>query len=138
MKQGPSFGGHFQAWPWSTCGDREIVAAATYLRRATPHEIVFSDPLDLTTFAQPGPKLWGDVVGKKFGVWWNSPNGEVNMDDVMAAVQKFTDDPNAPHLTWVDIDGEEPNVTLNFGDIQMIVQGFKGEPYPFSDPAECP
>ena len=60
------------------------------------------------------------------------------MDDVMAAVQKFKKLDTAPHLTWMDIDGQEPNVTLNFSDIQMIVEGFKGQPYPFSDPAECP
>ena len=60
------------------------------------------------------------------------------MDDVMAAVQKFQQLENAPHLTWVDLDGEIPNAVLNFTDIFWIVQGFKGEPYPFSDPAECP
>ena len=55
----------------------------------------------------------------------------------MAAVQKFQQLINAPQLTWVDVDGETPNEVLNFGDIQMIVQGFKGDPYPFSNPAEC-
>ena len=68
----------------------------------------------------------------------SSPNRVANMDDVMAGVQKFSQVESAPPLTWVDLDPEVPNVVLNFTDIFQIVQGFKGEPYPFSDPAACP
>ena len=60
------------------------------------------------------------------------------MDDSVAVVQEFQELETAAHLTWVDIDGEEPNVPLNFGDIQMIVQGLKHQPYPLSAPVECP
>ena len=41
-------------------------------------------------------------------------------------------------MTWVDVDPEVPNAVLNFTDIFQIVQGFKGEPYPFRNPADCP
>ena len=78
------------------------------------------------------------MVGNFDGSEWTVPNGVVNMDDVMAGVQKFKELETAPPLTWVDLDGEVPNTVLNFTDIQMIVNGFKGEPYPFRDPAECP
>ena len=127
------------SWPAVVhLGDCEIVAVATYLLSATADGAAFSDPLEIATIAQPTPKYWADCVGALEGDAWAAPNLVVNMDDVMAAVQKFTDDPNAPHLTWVDIDGEAPNVVLNFTDIFQIVQGFKGEPYPFSAPAACP
>ena len=56
----------------------------------------------------------------------------------MAAVQKFTDDSNAPPLICVDLEPEVPNAVLNFTDIFWIVQGFKGEAYPFNDPLLCP
>ena len=58
--------------------------------------------------------------------------------DHWAAVQKFQRLEGAPPLIWADIDGEVPNAVLNMTDILQIVQGFKGEPYPFRDPAECP
>ena len=126
---------HSDSWPAVVhVGDRPIVPVATYAIRSTPDGATFSDPLEVPTIARPSPKYWADCVGALEGGGWTAPNGVVNMDDVMAGVQKFTDDPNAPHLTWVDVDGEIPNAVLNFGDIQMIVNGFKGEPYPFTMP----
>lgn len=119
-------------------GDCPIVPAATYALRATPDGINFEDPHAIETILEPAPKKWGDVVGEYSEGEWTPPNGVVNMDDVMAAVQKFLDDPNAPHLTWIDVEGEEPNAIVNMTDILQIVRGFKGEPYPFSDPVLCP
>ena len=127
------------SWPVVVhLGACEITPVATYEIRSTWDGVCFSVPLVIETIARPTPKYWADCVGVFDGEAWTEPNGVVCMDDVMAAVQKFRKFENAPHLTWVDIDGQEPNVTLNFADIQMIIQGFKGEPYPFADPAECP
>ena len=115
-----------------------MVPVATYEVRATQDGGTFTTGLEIGTIARPTPKYWADGVGVLEGAAWTAPNGVVNMDDVVAAVQKFQQLDTAPTLTWVDVDGEVPNGVLNFGDIQMIVDGFKGEPYPFSDPAECP
>ena len=111
---------------------------ATFEVTATMDEEYFSAPLAVGTIAQPAPKYWADCVGAFEGSAWTGPNGVVNMDDIMGAVQKFQQLASAPPLTWVDIDGEVPNVVVNMSDIQRIVQGFKGEPYPFSAPAACP
>ena len=100
--------------------------------------MTYSDPLLLTTIPQPGTKYWADVVGAFEGGAWTAPNGEVNFDDVQAAVQKFKKEPNAPHLTWMDVDGQVPNAILNFTDIMRIVQGFKSEAYPFGCPPDDP
>ena len=128
-----------EVWPAIVqVGDCGIVPVASYKVRTTRNGVFFSDPLELGTISQPGPKHWGDCVGEFNGTEWTAPNAEVNMDDIMAAVQKFKQLEDAPVLTWVDIDPEIPNTVLNFTDIMMIVQGFKGNPYPFSDPAECP
>ena len=132
----------FRDWsgdpPLIHVGDCPVVPVATFEIRSTPDGVVFSDPVVVPTVGRPGSKQWGDVVGTLEGGSWGWPNGVVNMDDVMAAVQKFQHLPTAPPLVWVDVDGEIPNAVLNFTDIFRIVQGFKGEPYPFSDPAECP
>ena len=127
------------AWPDVVhVGDCPIVPVSTYAVRATEDADYFSAPLAMGTIARPDSKYWADVVGVYGGVAWTGPNGVVNMDDVMAAVQKFQQLDSAPHLTWVDVDEEVPNAVLNMTDIFQIVQGFKGEPYPFSSPADCP
>ena len=99
----------------------------------------YSAALRLPTIPQPDPavpKWWTDVVGAKVALW-TPPDKVVNMDDIMAAVQKFQKVPDAPHITWMDVDPEVPNVILNFTDIQVIVLGFKGNPYPYSAPEDC-
>ena len=90
------------------------------------------------TILRPGTKYWADCVGEWDGTQWTPPNKVVNMDDVMAAVFYFKSAANKPHRTWVEIDDEGVNMVLNFTDIMRIVQGFKGEAYPFSNPADCP
>ena len=126
-------------WPGVVhVGDCAIVPAAAYEIRPTLDGTTLSDPLGISTIAQPVPKYWADVVGEFDGSEWSAPNAVVNMDDVMAGVQEFEQLETAPPLTWVDLDPEVPNGVLNFTDIFRIVQGFKGEPYPFSDPAGCP
>ncbi len=127
------------SWPAVVhLGDCEIVPVATYEIRSTWDGVAFSPPLTIETIAQPAPKYWADCVGALEGNAWTGPNGVLNMDDVVAAVQKFQDHPTAPPITWVDMHDQAPNVILNFDDIFWIVQGFKGESYPFSGPAECP
>ena len=120
--------------------DCKIIPAATYEIRALVggDPPVLSGPLVAPTTPDPMPKHWGDVVGPMAGGAWTGPDGFVNMDDVMAAVRKFLHDPTAPHLTWVDVDPDLPDAILDFTDIMRIVQGFKGEEYPFPDPASCP
>ena len=130
--------------------DCHVFPMASYEIRATMDELVFTNPFGVSTIAQPAPKYWADVVGTFDGVAWSAPDGSVGMDDVQAAIQKFQKKDTAPHLTWADVDGQVPNVILNFTDIQQIVQGFKGDPYPFGcppddpcydnggDPANCP
>jgi hypothetical protein len=132
---------HIQDWsPYSLIhvGDCEVVPAAIYEIRSTPDGVTFGDPLMVGTTPEPAPKKWADCVGQLEGEEWSGPNGVVNMDDVMAAVQKFKKLDTAPPLPWVDVDGEVPNAILNMADVFQIVQGFKGEAYPFSDPALCP
>ena len=129
----------FRTWPEPVIhlGDCQIVPVASYEIRATVDAVAFTDALPLRTITQPVPKMWGDCTGDFTGAAWTGPNGVVNIDDIMAAVQKFQQLSTAPPLTYVDVDDEVPNGVLNMTDILQIVQGFKSEPYPFSDPADC-
>lgn len=116
------------------CG---IVPVAVYDIVATPDGVVFSDPLAVATILEPSPKLWGDTVGD-FAGSWNGPNGLVNVNDFLAAVQKFQGTAGAPHLTWVDVHDEVPNAVINFTDVFQLLKAFQGDAYPFSLPANCP
>ncbi len=127
------------SWPaLVNVADCEIVPVATYEIRPSPDGNSLGDPIITATILEPSPKEWADVVGTFTGTKWTKPNGTVNMDDVMAGVQTFKRLAGAPHWTWIDLDEEVPNAIVNFTDIMRIVQGFKGDPYPFSDPANCP
>ena len=122
-------------------GDCEIVPFATYKVRTTPDEVTFSDPLELKTISELEPgKYWGDVVGAFEGGVWTPPNTVVNFTDIQAAIKTFQREANAPHITWVDLEGSGgvPNVVLNFTDIQFLVLCFQSAEYPFSSPASCP
>ena len=126
------------AWPAIVhVGDCHVVPAATYEVTATCNGEVFTGPLTVSTISPPGTKYWADVVGGFAGTW-EPPNGVVNMSDIQAILQAFSGLETAPHLTWVDLDGAVPNKIVNMTDVQQAVAGFKGEPYPFSDPAGCP
>ena len=123
-------------------GDCEIIPMATYALRTTFDPLVgqpiFSDDLIIGTILKPGTKCYGDIVGIWTGTQWTCPNGTVGMGDVMAAVFAFQHHPNMPHRTWAEVDDAGLNMVINIADIQQIVFGFKGQPYPFPVPANCP
>jgi hypothetical protein len=129
-------------------GGCDIVPVAAYAVRASVDGIYLSDAwLDIETIEKPGAtRYWADIIGYFNGVEWTAPNGEVNFDDVVAAVKYFESDPYKPHLTCVDLDAQYPNKVLNFADVFNIVLAFQGAEYPFgcffddpcADRASCP
>ena len=138
----------FQDWSqWSTgvhvtgCA---VVPASTYEIVAVTPDGSESAPLIVKTVAQPLPKQWGDVVGYFDGTEWTPPNGDVNMDDVTAAIWKFQQPAGPPHFAIVDV--AEDLGFVNFTDIFLLVQAFKGEAYPYGcendpccgEPDPCP
>ena len=126
-------------WPQDVVhiADCEVVPIAEY--EITAYDgLGFSAPQAIGTIQRPDLKCWADCVGEWDGAQWTPPNQVVNMDDVMAAVFYFKQVANKPHRIWVEVDDEAVNMVLNFTDIQRIVQGFKGETYPFRNPAACP
>jgi len=118
------------------CG---IVPASTYLLRSTINGVDFSDPLVLNTTLKPAEgKHWGDCVGTFDGTAWAPPNGTINIDDVVGAIQTFQDLPMAPPVDWTDVHPEQPNLLVNIVDVQFLILAFQGHVYPFSSPEVCP
>ena len=138
----------YRVWPEPlvSVGDCMIAPTVTYKVTAAvgPTPEIHSDALIVDTIPQPFPKYWCDVVGEFVVVGesiegeWTPPNGIVNMNDIMAVLQGFSSASGAAPLTWLDVDPEVPNAIINMTDVQRAVSAFKGEPYPFIDPADCP
>ncbi|MBI4716228.1 MAG: PQQ-dependent sugar dehydrogenase [Planctomycetes bacterium] len=118
----------------------------TYEIAATENGLTFSAPLTVTTVPRPCPKRWGDAVGDFSAGQWTAPNGTVNVNDFLAALQKFQVLPTAPHVTVVDVVGagvlgQEAclNRSGNIGDVFNLIKAFQGAAYPFTtDPGSCP
>ena len=96
----------------------------------------YSEPLDLHT-----PSVWGDVVSTCMNHDCQPPNGEVNIDDILAAIGGFQS-LNLNPLTWFDLapalnDGV-PNQEVDIDDILANIQGFQSKPYPGLGPLNCP
>ncbi|MBI4717282.1 MAG: hypothetical protein HY763_05720 [Planctomycetes bacterium] len=114
-----------------------VVPVAQYEIRATADGQVFTAPLSVSTIAKPGVKQWADTVGAFAGTW-AGPDGFVNVNDIQASIHYFQGNAAAAPLTWVDLEPQIPNVTLNFTDVFQTVKGFQGGAYPFALPAGCP
>ena len=121
-------------WPESVVhlSDCEIAPAQTYGVSATTDGTSFSSRLVVATTPKPQGKFWADLVGNFDGVAWSGPNWLVNVDDVSSMIKFLTDKP-APHITVVDLVGAAPTYTnclINATDLQMVLSGFKGDPFP--------
>ncbi|MBI4718831.1 MAG: thrombospondin type 3 repeat-containing protein [Planctomycetes bacterium] len=143
----------FRIWPEAVVhvGDCPIIPVAAFELRTTANGSVFSSPLPVSTIALPaGGKFWGDTVGQ-FGIVtpgvWDPPNGVVNVNDFVAALEKFQNSATPRvHLTVVDVvgaglPGQEAclNRSANIADVFNLIKAFQGTAYPFTtDPGSCP
>ncbi|UCC30486.1 MAG: hypothetical protein JSU86_20095 [Phycisphaerales bacterium] len=101
----------------------------------------FSPPLEVST------TRWGDPVGRFLSdeQVWSTPNDRVDMiEDVVAIIDKFRNEPSAPSKSRADVVGALPtekllNQIVDFNDITRSGQAFEGFPYPFTPgAAPCP
>jgi len=126
-------------------GDCEIAPARVYGLRGTEDGQLFSAPLVVATRPKPQGKNWGDTVGFLSETGWTAPNGVVNVDEVWAWI-KYVGGRSMPELTWIDLAPQTPNWLINADDLQIVLQAFRGKPYPpssflenpTSDPGNCP
>ncbi len=127
------------AWePVIDVSDCEIVPAAIYGIQATTDGVVFTPVHKVRTILKPEPREWGDAVGSFVGSTWTIPDGIVTTSDIVAAVKKFQLDPQAPDFTRMDLDSEVTNRIVTAADILAFVIAFEGDPYPYSNPTDCP
>lgn len=80
--------------------------------------------------------LWGDIAGEFDGVEWAPPDGRVDILDLAAIVQAFSNLPTAPPLEWTDLWGCTPDGRIDIVDMVMVVNGFSGLTY--AESTDCP
>lgn len=125
-------------------GDCAVAPRSIYSIRATEDGVVFSPPQEFRTIHQPTPKHWGDTVGSLVAGLWSAPNGTVNTNDFLAALQKFQNLETAPHTAVTDVQAvssTDPclNRVTNIADVFLLIQAFQGNAYPFvTDVVSCP
>ncbi|MBI4717246.1 MAG: hypothetical protein HY763_05540 [Planctomycetes bacterium] len=125
-------------------GDCEVSPRATYGIAATEDGVVFSPQRVFQTVARPTPKFWGDNVGIFTGGSWTAPNGVMNINDVISALQAFQGLASAPHFSFVDVQASDVNNpcmnrTVNISDVFLLLKAQQGEVYPFMfAPLGCP
>jgi hypothetical protein len=77
---------------------------------------------------------WGDLVGDCSVTPCTPPDGKVDFIDISAIVGKFQDSEWAPIKARADVAPEVPDRVIDFSDIMYVVDAFRGQPYPFSEP----
>ncbi len=121
--------------------DCAIVPDAKYAVKASADDVSFSAGELLETAYLPlDGRKWGDVVGlfDNIAIVWLQPDGTVNGFDVVAVLQNFSLNPNAPHFTRTDVNPQVPDKVTNGNDVLQIVNAFGISPYPFVTPDNCP
>jgi len=126
---------------WGSLGtiqvsDDEIVPGAVYEVQAVKQtcspgvEGNFTTPLQVSTSAR-----WGDVADP-----FNppSPTAQPDMSDVSAVVDKFKNALGAVSKARADLYPDVPDQIVDFADVSMTVDAFKGQTYPFDGPSGCP
>ncbi len=130
-----------QQWPEELhVTDCRIVPSHTYYVEAcvSPAGVAdCSEPLELRT-----PTLWGDVVFTCRSYSCLAPQGEVNIDDILASIGAFQSANKNP-LTWFDLTPNSapthvPEQMVLIDDILAIIEGFQSKQYPGDGPDDCP
>ena len=112
----------------------EIAPVHRYLLSATstPPDGPFAGPVTIETIARLEGKFWADIVGRFTGSDWSGPNSLVTVDDVVAFINFKLFKP-APHVTAIELAGGPPsfvNFYVSVTELGLILQGFRGLPYP--------
>ncbi len=145
-QNGPKFkGSRLQCDPfymdWSAVNllsvfDEAVVPGATYQFQAihTQCDTAVSESYSPTISVQTIAR-WGDIAPP-----FNPPSSSVQPDflDIAANLGKFRNQEGSFSMARCDINPALPDQRIGFSDISILVDAFKGLPYPFPGPLPCP
>ncbi len=109
----------------------EIVPGNAYTIEAMYDSTTVTSAITVNT-TQPDigtSRQFGDSVGSFGGGMWSAPDGIVTTNDIIAAVQKFSDAGGPPHRVRIDTDGKDVNAIVASNDILRTVRGFAADAF---------
>jgi len=111
----------------------EIVPGNSYTVEAMYDSVTVSSPISVNTTAPAisTSRQFGDSVGVFAGGMWTAPDGIVSANDIVAAVQKFSNAGGPPHRARIDTDGKDVNTIIASNDILRTVRGFAADDFGF-------
>ena len=117
------------AWGTVIASSQDIVPSTTYHVQAECGSLTTAPGVVTTT-------RWGDIVGdfNTGSGQWTPPNGDVDISDIVAAVEAFEGQPTAPSTGTVDLWPCVPDGIIDIVDIVQVVDAFEGTPYPCPGP----
>ncbi len=123
---------------WGALGLLHVYGTAVVPNAAYDIAAVQCDPAVESNFAPPlsvSTGRWGDIVAP-----FNPPSTTAQPDavDVASMVNKFKQVPGSPTTAQCDLYPDMVDQIINALDITLMVDAFKGEPYPFAGPTPCP
>ncbi len=110
-------------WGDLRIADREVIPS-----RAYPVQLQFDDG-GLSPAATAITSIWGDTI---------APYGLVDAVDIAGGVGRFKGLRESPPVERCDLYPSVPDQIVDALDITMIVDAFKGFPYPLRVPEPCP
>lgn len=130
---------------WSAFGivhayGREIVPGGLYDIQVINANCDVADESCYTAALNLSTSVWGDVGGAFVDGAWSAPDGRVDViTDVVAILNKFSNQPTAPIKARADLEPDIVDGLINITDVLRAVHAFSGLRYPFEPgPLPCP
>ncbi len=136
---------------WDAAGCQTLHVTGCPIEPTSEYEVeaelggVLSFPLTVLTALQPDAgRFWGDTVGTFDGTEWTAAQGVSNINDAVVAINTFQGGQvvapipgsTIAHLSVPDVEPGNINTVVNFADVLILINAFKGDPYPFG-PADA-
>lgn len=116
--------------------DHEIIPGGVYDIQQVSEGCDIGDELSFSTALSVATSgRWGDLIG---GTPTDPPDDDTNFIDISGVVDKFRNAPNSPGLPLSDLSPSQTDGRIDFTDISMCVDAFRGLSYPFAGPLGCP
>ena len=118
----------------------EILPSSFYYVQMIDEHCLLEDGSNFSVILSLTTSLWGDVTSFWNGSDWPVPNGQVTFDDVTAVMDKFKEDSNAMLKVRAQLQSNvvNPSDLVDIADVELCIDAFLGEAYPYPGPQSCP
>ena len=118
---------------------RTIVPGATYTVDTIDALCNVDLEFSYSVSVEMGTAKWGDTVSNCTTAPCGAPNNIVEITDIVAILDKFTNAASAPSKARADLDPATPDRTITISDVTGALGAFSGSGFPFlAGASPCP